>query len=100
MVRQLADIRQRGGTRIFMATTPTRIAIMPTILAITPTILSIPPWLATGTIIALAGRGAVMTRSQLVERQPRAGTFAQRHARMFRKACAESRPPGKGHSTQ
>jgi len=68
MVRQLEDIRQRGGTRIFMDTTATRIAIMPTILATTPTILSTPPWLATGTITALPGRGEVMTRSQLVER--------------------------------
>src|SRR6516165_10332345 len=67
MVRPLEDIRQRGGTRIFMATTATRIAIMPTILATTPTILSTPPWLATGTITALAGRGEVTTRSQLVE---------------------------------
>ena len=31
-------------------------------------ILAIPPWLATGTIIALAGRGEVTTRSQLVKR--------------------------------
>ena len=80
MVRQLEDIHQRGGTRIFMATTDPRIAIMPTILATTPTILSTPPWLATGTITALTGRGAVITRSQLVERQPRAaGTLTQRY---------------------
>ena len=62
------DIHQRGGTRIFMATTPTRIVIMLTILATTPTILSIPPSRATGTTTALAGRGEVTTRSQLVER--------------------------------
>src|SRR5215469_7245142 len=71
MVRQLVDIHQRGGTQISMAilaTTATRIAIMPTILATTPTILSIPPSRATGTITALAGRGEVTTRSQLVER--------------------------------
>src|SRR5262249_43357121 len=49
------------GTRIFMATT----AI---IIATTPTILSTPPWRATGTIIALAGRGEVTTWSQLVKR--------------------------------
>src|SRR5215469_17282873 len=67
MVRLLEDIHQRGGTQIFMATT----AIMPSILPTTPTILSTPPCLATGTITALPGRGAVMTRSQLVEWQPR-----------------------------
>jgi hypothetical protein len=49
-------------TRIFMATTAT-------IIATTPTIVSTPPWLATGTIIALVGRGEVTTRSQLVECQ-------------------------------
>ena len=62
MVRPLEDIHQLGGTRIFMATTAT-------IIATTPTILSTPPWLATGTIIALVGRGEVTTRSQLVECQ-------------------------------
>jgi hypothetical protein len=40
-----------------------------TIIAITPTILSTLPWLATGTIIALAGRGEVTTWSQLVKRR-------------------------------
>jgi hypothetical protein len=60
MARPLEDIRQRGGTRIFMATTAT-------ILGTTATILSTPPWLATGTIIALAGRGEVTTWSQLVK---------------------------------
>ena len=51
-----------------MATTATIMATTATILATTPTILAIPPWLATGTIIALAGRGEVTTRSQLVKR--------------------------------
>jgi hypothetical protein len=40
MVRQLEDIHQRGGTRIFMATTATIIATMATIIATTPTILA------------------------------------------------------------
>src|SRR5215469_11065341 len=65
MVRQRADIHQRGGTPIFMATTAT-----PTILATTATILSTPPCLATGTITKLARRGEVMTRSQLVSAAP------------------------------
>ena len=33
MVRPLEDIHQRGGTRIFLATTPTRIATTATIIA-------------------------------------------------------------------
>jgi hypothetical protein len=40
MVRPLEDIHQRGGTRIFMATTATIIATMATIIATTPTILA------------------------------------------------------------
>jgi hypothetical protein len=75
MVRPLEAIRQRGGTRIFMATTA--------ILATTPTILSTPPWLATGTITALPGRGAVITRSQLVERSP-----GRRQARLSERLSA------------
>src|SRR4029077_14164728 len=79
MVRPLDNIHQRGGTPIFMATTAT-----PIILATTVTILSTPPCLATGTITKLARRGAVMTRSRLVERQPRAGTLTQRrHAHLI-----------------
>jgi hypothetical protein len=56
------------GTPIFMATTAT-----PIILATTVTILSTPPCLATGTITKLARRGAVMTRSRLVERPAQGG---------------------------
>jgi hypothetical protein len=40
MVRPLEDIHQRGGTRIFMATTATIIATMATIIATTLTILA------------------------------------------------------------
>jgi hypothetical protein len=60
MVHPLEDIHQLAGTQIFMAT-------MATIIGTTPTILSTQPWLATGTIIALAGRGEVTTWSQLVK---------------------------------
>jgi len=60
MARPLEDIRQRSGTRIFMASTATT-------LATTATILTTRLWLATGTITALPGRGGAMTRSQLVE---------------------------------
>jgi len=64
MVHPLEDIHQRGGIPISMDTTATIIATTPTILAIP----SITPPLATGTITALAGRGEVTTRSQLVKR--------------------------------
>jgi hypothetical protein len=57
MARPLEDIRQRGGTRIFIASTATTLA----------TILTTRLWLATGTITALPGRGGAMTRSQPVE---------------------------------
>ena len=40
MVRPLEDIHQRGGTRIFMATTGIIIATMATIIATMPTILA------------------------------------------------------------
>src|SRR6516164_1100730 len=78
MARPLEDTHRRGGTPIFMATTAT-----PTILATTATIPSTPPCLVTGTITKLVRRGEAMTRSQLVEHQPTAGTLTQRHGRLI-----------------
>jgi hypothetical protein len=56
----LEDTQQRGGTRIFMASTATT-------LATTASIRATRLWLATGTITALSLRGGAMTRNRPVK---------------------------------